>query len=127
MPFVAKHPERYLGQAVGNGHCVAFVRAAADVPHTSLWVRGDAVAGVSVPAGTAIATFDHAGRYANRTDGSSHAAIFLVRHGAGINVWDQWLDHPVSQRTIRWKDGAGDAVDDASRYYVIEIASVPDD
>jgi hypothetical protein len=131
MPFVAARPERYVGQAVGEGanrgQCVAFVRAAANVPHTSLWVRGDPVEMTDLPRGCAIATFGRSGKYENRGDGSSHAAIFLQQHDAGISVFDQWVDHTVAQRVIRSKDGAGPAADDASRYYVIEVAAVPDD
>jgi hypothetical protein len=121
MPFVATHPERYHGTVVGNGHCVAYVREVAGLPPTRYWRRGDPVAATDVARHTAGATFDPGGKYANKSDGSSHAAIFQRQHGAGISVWDQWLGHPVSQRVIRWKDGVGDAADDASRYYCIEI------
>lgn len=127
MPFVAAHPEHYLGRTVDSGHCVPFVRAAANLPKTSLWRRGDPVSTTRWARGTAIATFDESGRYENRTDGSSHAAIFAAQHGSGIRVWDCWLNHPVAQRVIRWKDGVGKAADDASRYYVVEIENVPDD
>ena len=54
-----------------------------------------------LPAGTAVATFNAAGRYANATDGSSHAAIFLAAGEDGMTVYDQWVDHPVAQRFIR--------------------------
>jgi hypothetical protein len=131
VPFIARHPEQYIGQTVGEGasrgQCVAFVRAAADLPHTSLWVRGDPVATTDCARGTAIATFDPDGKYGNHGDGRSHAAIFQQQLSAGIRVFDQWSNHPVAHRVIRWKNGSGGAADDASRYHVIEIAAVPDD
>jgi hypothetical protein len=127
MPFVAAHSERYLAQVVGNGHCVAYVRAAADLPHTSLWVCGDPVATTDIPRGTAVATFGTTGKYENRTDGASHCAIFQQQISTGIRVLDQWVGHPVAHRVIRWKDGVGKAADDASCYHVIETALVPDD
>jgi hypothetical protein len=107
MPFVAARPERWQGQVVGRGQCVDFVRIAADVPHTSLWVRGDPVPTTDVPTGTAIATFDADGRYGNHTDGRSHAALFVRQMGAGMQVWDCWLEHPVAQRVIQCRDGVG--------------------
>jgi hypothetical protein len=98
------------------------VRAAADVPHTSLWRRGALVKGNAVPSGTAIATFNGAGRYANARDGSSHAAILIEQSDAGLSVIDQWVGHAAQRRVIRPKGGAGTANNDADRYYVIEIA-----
>ena len=124
MPFVAPSPGHYLGTVVGDGHCVAFVRAAATAPHTSTWVEGDAVwqCAAELRPGTAIATFDAAGKYANATDGSSHAAIFISADDDGMTVYDQWKLHPVAMRVIRSKDGAKPACDDADAYAVIETA-----
>jgi hypothetical protein len=127
MSFLAKHPERYLDQAVDGGQCVAFVRKVAGAPHTSYWRPGVPVAMTDIATGTAIATFDRSGRYGNHTDGRSHAAIYVQTHGAGIRVWDQWKGQPVHQRVIRWKDGVPPACDDASQFYVIETEEVPDD
>lgn len=70
--------------------------------------------------GTVIATFSAAGRYENRTDGASHAAIFIAEQSDGLRVWDQWQGHPVAQRTIRWHGGQGKASNDADAFYVIE-------
>jgi hypothetical protein len=122
MPFVAAHPERYVGTVVGNGHCVAYVRAAADVPHTSSWRRGNPVRGRNHASGTAIATF-HGDRYANATDGSSHAAILIEVTGAGVRCLDQWLGRPVTERTIRFKAGDGLPCDDGDAYHVVEAAT----
>jgi hypothetical protein len=125
MPFVAAQPQAYVGQSVGDGHCVAYVRAAASVPPTSRWIEGEPVwPAEGLPAGTAVATFNAAGRYANATDGSSHACIFLAAGEDGMTVYDQWLKptiHPVAQRFIRSKGGVPPACDDADAYNVIEV------
>jgi hypothetical protein len=122
MSWVAADPAAYAGQAVGSGQCVAFVQAAAGVPHTAQWRRGAQVRGGKAAAGTAIATFSRDGRYENRTDGASHAAVLIAEEAGGLRVWDQWKNHVVQRRTIRWKGGQGSANNDADRYYVIEGA-----
>lgn len=124
MAFVAKSAKEYLGTVVGDGHCVAYVRAAALAPHTSAWVQGNAVWDTAdIKPGTAIATFNQHGVYANTTDGSSHTAIYLdTNEAGGILVIDQWVGQPVHQRTIRPKGGQGPACDDADAYAVIETA-----
>jgi hypothetical protein len=40
----------------------------------------------------------------------------------GIWVWDQWQGQPVHERFINTRNGVGDAANDASRFYVIEVA-----
>lgn len=123
MPFVDPDPHAQLGHVVGNGHCVALVRHAdgAFAPHTARWKRGDPVVGnTDLASGTAIATFDPDGRYGNHTDGRSHAAIFIAHEDQGIRVVDQWRLRPVSPRIIANRHGSGPAVDDASRFHVIE-------
>jgi hypothetical protein len=122
MSWVASNPEAYKGQAVGNGQCVAFVETAAQTPRTADWKRGVLVRGNDVPRGTAIATFDDDGTYGNHTDGTSHAAILVAEQDDGLLVWDQWKNHPVSQRTIHFRNGAGDPVNDGDQFYVIEQA-----
>jgi hypothetical protein len=125
VPFVAAHPEAYVGLVVGDGHCVAYVRAAANAPHTSLWIEGRPVYEVAdtLTPGTAIASFNRDGRYGNATDGSSHAALFVSGDEAGgIAVYDQWRLHPVSRRIIRAKGGKGPAADDADAFAVIEVS-----
>ena len=71
--------------------------------------------------GTAIATFDEAGRYTSRTNGTSHCAIFVEPVEGGIRVWDQWKWRPVGERVIRHKGGQGLPVDDGSQYYAVEV------
>jgi len=123
MPHQATQHHRHTGKVIGNGHCVPFVREVTGLPATAAWRRGDPVQGSDVASGTAIATFDPNGRYGNHTDGRSHAAIFLTEHSDGsIEVLDQWVGQSVHQRTIRNRRGAGDAVNDASRFYVVELA-----
>lgn len=120
--FIARNPESYLGTVVGNGQCVIFCQRVSDVPHTSLWRKGAAVTDeLPPPVNAIIATFNAQGRYANATDGSSHAAVFLSRHQAGIEVFDQWLGQPVHRRTIRFRGGQGHAANDASRFHIVEV------
>ncbi len=120
MSWIAESPARYVGQAVGNGQCVAYVQAAAGAPNTGQWKRGALVKGGGIAQGTAIATFDPDLTYGNHVDGRSHAAIFHEEHPEGLLVWDQWFKHPVSPRVIRFSDTDGLACDDGNAFYVIE-------
>jgi len=80
-------------QSVGDGQCVAFVRAASGAPHTSVWKQGKLVKTVStIFPGTAIATFDQNGKYGSRKDGTSHAAVF-IRKSAIRNCGPRSMDH----------------------------------
>src|SRR5215831_20904828 len=80
---------RHAGRAVGSGHCVDFVRLVTDLPPTSHWRRGAHVLSAPPAPGTAISTFDEAGRYISSTKGDSHAAVFVQPLEGGICVWDQ--------------------------------------
>lgn len=126
MSYLATNPEGYLGQSVGSGQCVDYVRAATKAPPSASWRRGRPVANATDLAyGTAIATFDEDGRYGSRKDGSCHAAIFLrLQPGIGIVVLDQWVTEgkpqPTHQRTIRFGSKFGSKVNHAEAYYVIE-------
>jgi hypothetical protein len=132
MPFVANDPRRYEGQLVGSGQCVAFVQAATQAGLTKTWKRGVQVRGANITPGTAIATFDENGKYANDTHGKSHAAIYLGQDAAGIRVLDQWNHrrkkpdgslvpepHPVQERVIFFQKHVKE-VDDGRNYYIIE-------
>lgn len=117
---VASGYEKFVGQSVGSGQCVALVQQAdSSVGLTATWTQGAQVQGnTDLAPGTAIATFDGSGKYANATDGSSHAAIYLGQDAAGnIQVEDQWLGHPASVRTIR-ASGSTQA-NSGSAFYVI--------
>jgi len=123
--FIAPNPQRFAGQVVPNGHCVAFVRAASGAPHTSLWRRGAKVRGNRslVTPGAAIATFGgNPARYQNRTDGSSHTAILIAETIAGLRVWDQWIGRPVAERTIQFRNGRGTANNDGDAYFLISAS-----
>lgn len=122
MSFISHNPQKYRGQAVGSGQCVAYVQYAAGCPHTSHWRRGRKVrASDDIEPGTAIACFDPNGRYGNHTDGRSHAAIFVEETGAGLVVFDQWRGQSVHQRTIRFRGGKGKRVNDGDAFCVIEV------
>lgn len=120
MSYTAKFPEQYAGTVVANGQCVRYVQVCANVPHTSRWSPGPQVRDNDVAEGTAIATFDPDGTYGNHTDGRSHAAILINQVEDGLLVWDQWVGHPVAQRVIRFRGGAGRRVNDGDQFSVIE-------
>jgi hypothetical protein len=124
VTWIAKHPERYQGKVVGNGHCVAFVREAALAPHTSEWRRGDSVRAIlgDPQRGLVIATFDDNGRYGNHIDGRSHAAILIDRTDDGLLVWDQWVGQPVHIRSLSFRGGLGRAANDGDQYHVVADA-----
>jgi hypothetical protein len=122
MPIVANIPSRYHGKVVGDGHCVALVREVSGLPPTSHWRRGVPARGSQLVPGTCIATFDPNDRYTSRTDGTSHAAIFMAETEQGLLVADQWLGQPVHQRTIRFRGrGYGDPVNNGDHFYTIEL------
>lgn len=110
--------QQYAGQSVGSGQCVALVQATSDVGLTRTWTQGASVLGnTDLAVGTPIATFDASGKYANATDGSSHAAIYLGQDANGIRVMDQWLGHAASERVIS-TSGASQA-NNANAFHVI--------
>lgn len=121
MPFVASRHEHLIGQSVGTGHCVAFVREVTGAPITTQWRRGDPVRGGNHAMGTAIATFDNNGRYGNHVDGRSHCAVLIAENEDGLLVADQWVGQSVHQRVIRFRGGSGDAANDGDRFYAIEM------
>jgi hypothetical protein len=133
MAYIAANPRKFENTSVGSGQCVAFVQAATQAGLTHRWRRGEQVMGAVLPVGTAIATFDDNGRYANDTQGKSHAAIYLGQTASGIRVLDQWVHrqkqpdgtvqgnvHVVQERTIHFKKRKAKEVDDGTKYYVIE-------
>ncbi|CAF2832439.1 unnamed protein product [Rotaria sp. Silwood2] len=69
------------------GECVSFIKiCTGDRRTTSQWGKGIKVRGANIASG--------------------HAAIYMSQDSNGIRVWDQWVGHPISQRTIRW-NGSG--------------------
>ena len=113
--------EKLVGDVVGTGHCVPLVQKVARAPNTSLWSKGKKVKDEAfLAAGTAIATFNAAGKYDNKMDGTSHAAIYVKSSSAGIDVYDQWVGHPTDKRTIMFRNGQGKPVNDGDQFYVID-------
>jgi hypothetical protein len=113
-----------IGRSTGSGQCVALVRATNPaLGSTANWVRGAAVQGnTSLPPGTPIATFAASGRYANATDGSSHAALYLGQNAQGVQVLDQWSGSPAAVRTIPWNNPGGAAANTGSAFHVVTAA-----
>ena len=118
MAFIAKDPEKYAGQVVGNGHCVIYVQKTSGAPHTSEWKEGEKVRGADIPKDTAIATFID-GVYPSHAHGN-HAAIYVGQNDEGLVVWDQWVGQPVHMRTIHFKGGEGSPSNDCDAFSVIE-------
>lgn len=118
--YTFKTLDSWEGAAHGSGQCVALVQLALGCPQTAKWKRGLKVRGADLQSGTAIATFAEDGKYANTTDGASHAAIYLWQDAEGIQVLDQWLGHPTTRRTIRFN--AEKAANDGDQFYVIDLA-----
>lgn len=118
---------RFIGRSTGSGQCVALVQAAnPDLGSTRSWAAGASVqqggggnGGADLQPGTVIATFDRSGRYANASDGSSHAAIYLGQNEQGIQVLDQWAGRPAAPRTIPWSNPGGAAANVAGNYRVV--------
>ena len=112
----------YLGRSVGSGQCVALVRAAEpNLGPSAGWSAGASVQGnVSLRPGTPIATFDGANRYANATDGSSHAAIYLGQSARGVTVLDQWAGSGAAVRTIPWDNPSGVPANTGAAFRVVK-------
>ena len=108
----------------GNTECVEFIQQATDAPETSAWKKGLKVSEAGptdIARGTAIATFDDAGKYPTDTLGK-HAAIYLSHDKIAIRVLDQWnAQGEVKPRPIWF--GRPDGTprqNDASTFYVID-------
>ena len=125
MSYVATTPRSWVGKSVGNGHCVAYVRASAYAPAAATWKQGSQVKGqTDLPVGTVIATFDSNGQYGNRKDGTSHTAIYLRQDETGVYVLDQWITQgvpqPVHERRIRFNNAKAKRINNGDEYYVVE-------
>jgi hypothetical protein len=129
--YLAKFPlEKFIGQSIGSGQCVAFVQWVTGAPLTHFWKQGQLVKGATeLPVGSAIATFSppdakhETAYYANDMHGLSHAAIYLGQDASGLQVMDQWSHapgppQPVHRRTIFF--GHKLPVNDGNLFYVVE-------
>lgn len=114
----------YIGRSVGTGQCVALVKAAnPSLGPASGWIGGASVQGnKSLAPGTPIATFNSADRYANATDGSSHAAIYLGQDQHGVLVLDQWAGSSAAVRTIPWSNPGAAAANTGAAFRVVRPA-----
>ena len=123
--FVAADFAQYLGRSAGSGQCVALVQAAnPGIGPTRNWKCGPPVRGnTDLRPGTAIATFNGADHYANATDGSSHAAIYLGQNERGIQVMDQWAGSAAAVRTIPWNNPSHVAANTGTAFHVVRPAS----
>jgi len=117
---ICSNPQSYSGRALCDhsggycGECVSFYKICTnDRRTTSQWGQGRKVRGAGIAIGTGIATFPNGKYY-------GHAAIYMGQNGEGIQVWDQWKGHPVSQRTIRW--GGSGISNNGDSFYVIDGA-----
>ena len=121
MAYICLSPESYEGKRVGSGQCVEFVQKCSAAPMASSWRKGLKVKGnPNISRGTAIATFDAAGRYPNRSTGN-HAAVFIGQDSTGILVYDQWVGKGfVSKRHIRFKGTQGMSSNDGDDYFIVE-------
>lgn len=111
----------FLGRSIGSGQCVALARAVQPaLGPAATWTAGAAVQGNnSLQPGAVIATFNGADRYANATDGSSHAAVYLGQDAHGIQVLDQWSGREAAVRTIPWNHPGGTAANTGGAYRVV--------
>lgn len=103
MPYVSKDdPHSYVGkQSVGSGECVPLVEQATGAPLARNWHKGTIVKGnIAIAPGTAIATFNEQGKYANNASGN-HAAIYLGQDASGVRVVDQWNIRDKQGRIVR--------------------------
>lgn len=114
----------YIGRSVGTGQCVALVKAAnPSLGPASTWTGGASVQGnTTLAPGTPIATFGSTDRYANATDGTSHAAIYLGQDHNGMLVLDQWAGSSASVRMIPWSNPGAAPANTASAFRVIRPA-----
>ena len=130
MSYQLKVPERDVfgpkkyANAKGNTECVEFVRKTTGAPETALWKKGIKVSDAKpgeIKRGTAIATFDDAGKYPTDALGQ-HAAIYLSHTAQAIHVLDQWNSQgEVKERPIWFNRPKGTRrSNDASTFYVIE-------
>ncbi len=112
----------FVGRSVGSGQCVALAHAVQpSLGSTATWTAGAPVQGnAALQPGAVIATFNDASRYANATDGSSHAAIYLGQDAHGLHVLDQWSGKQAAIRTIPWTHAGATAANTGAAFRVVQ-------
>lgn len=108
MSYCCPNAATYEGKPlIGNAQCAVLVEVLAKAPHTSAWRKGRSVRrNLGIQPGTAIATFDEAGRYPNTSTGD-HAALYLSQDAMGIWVIEQYVGlEKIQKRRIRFMNGA---------------------
>lgn len=110
---------QYVGKYWGqNQQCVSLVKYINNLPATSNWYAGNGdLVNNPPPVGTAIATFDPNGTYANSYQ-TSHAAIYLgpATGGAGIEVLEQYNGQPARLKNYY---ATGTGINNANNYMVV--------
>lgn len=129
MPYTMKIDEadvfgkgRFVN-ANDKTECVEFIRQTTGAPQTKLWRQGQKISTskMTIPRGTAIATFDETGKYPTDTRGM-HAAIYIEHNAQRIIVLDQWKDQgEVKTRPIYFsRPKTTKRSNNADTFYVIE-------
>lgn len=121
MSYMDPLPGSDLGNVVGDGQCVAYVKKAAGCPITANWKPGRVVKGNNIERGTAIARFGPDGKYINES-GKGHAAIYDTQDSVnGLKVWDQWTGQAVHSHYLRFGVSPPDPpAKDGNNFCVIE-------
>jgi len=93
-----------------------FYKAKNPIGKTSTWKRGILVKGNNIAPGTAIASFDSDGKYAN-----DHAAILVEETKEGLVVWDQFNNPKKiwATRTLKFSKNNTDRSNNGNLFYVI--------
>ena len=100
------------------GQCVSFVTTVCPtIPvNTGMWKQGALVKGnTKIQPGTAIATFNSAGKY------YGHTAIYEHQTTTGINVVDQWVTPPataIHKRMLQF--GAHELANNGDNFYIVD-------
>ncbi|MBO0902236.1 BPSL0067 family protein [Jiella sonneratiae] len=117
-----KHDGTFIGSGKYLGQCAAgveqvFMEAGLPIGVIANWRPGAQVKNnAAVKAGTAIASFDNAGKF-------HHAAIFVEAQRDGLRVFDQYYlpKKPWGKRTLFFKKGNNDPSNDGDMFYTIRI------
>jgi hypothetical protein len=114
--FIATGYESYINETVGDGDCLALLKATSDVSYPSTWKPAMTVRGVThLPIGTIIAVFDNDGNYIE-TDAQCTAGIYLGQDAGGLRFLVQYFGHTMV-RYMMW--GSSSARSLGGDFYVV--------